>query len=213
LTYPVDQGDSRHDGVTPTAQSRRDSSGPFAADNEVIVPGDPGETVRATADTTGPEAAPDARLAFIYQEALRGLTQQQAVVESLLNRAGILIFALSFANSLLGTRALADGLGGWDWIALGSLVGVGIFAVVMLWPYYRYWFRFNPRELIDRYIDGPTSVPMATMHRELALRIEGDMGRNGRLVLRMRIACQLALVLLLVNLLAWLLSIAASGGS
>jgi hypothetical protein len=149
-------------------------------------------------------------LTFIYQEALRGLTQQQAVVESLLNRAGILIFALSFANSLLGTRALADGLDGWDWVALGSLIGVGLLAVVMLWPYYNYWFRFSPQELIERYVDGPDPPSMATVHRELAVRIETDMARNARLVLRIRVACQLALVLLLVNLVAWLLSIAAA---
>lgn len=169
----------------------------------------PGEAVPAAAEP----AEQDPRLAFIYQEALRGLTQQQAVVESLLNRAGILIFALSFANSLLGTRALADGLDGWDWVALGSLIGVGVLAVVMLWPYYNYWFRFNPRELIERYVDAAAPASMATVHRELALRIETDMARNGRLVLRIRIACQLALVLLLVNLVAWLLSIAAAAGS
>jgi hypothetical protein len=131
---------------------------------------------------TGRPVAADPRLEFIYREALRGLTQQQAVVESLLNRAGILIFALSFANSLLGARALADGLGAWDWVALGSLVGVGGLAVVMLWPYYNFWFRFDPRDLIER------------------------------LILRMRVSCQVALVLLLVNLVMWLLSIAAAGG-
>jgi hypothetical protein len=170
---------------------------------EVTVPANSAEPVPADADPTDQ----DPRLAFVYQEALRGLTQQQAVVESLLNRGGILIFALSFANSLLGTRALTDGLDGWDWIALGSLVGVGVLASVMLWPYYNYWFRFGPRELIDRYIDGPESASMAKMHRDLALRIEADMTRNGRLVRRIRIACQLALILLLVNLIAWLLSI------
>ena len=153
----------------------------------------------------------NSQLEFVYREALRGLTQQQAVVESLLNRAGILIFALSFANSLLGARALADGLSPWDWVAIGSLVGVGGLAVVMLWPYYNYWFRFEPRDLIDRYVDRQPQASMAEMHRELALRIEADMDRNGRLLLRMRIACQIALVLLLVNLIMWLLSIAAAG--
>jgi hypothetical protein len=157
-------------------------------------------------------AADDPRLAFIYHEALRGLTQQQAVIESLLNRAGILIFALSFANSLLGVRALADGIGVWDWVALGSLLGVGGLAVVMLWPYYNFWFRFDPRDLIERYVDRQPPASMADMHRELALRIEADMGRNGRLLLRMRVSCQIALVLLLVNLIMWLLSIAAAGG-
>lgn len=53
----------------------------------------------------------DPRVAFIYQEALRGLLQQQAAVESLHNRAATLVFAASFASSLLGSRALANGVG------------------------------------------------------------------------------------------------------
>jgi hypothetical protein len=48
-------------------------------------------------------------LAFIYQEALRGLLHQQNVVEALNTRAGNVIFAASFATSLLGTVALSDG--------------------------------------------------------------------------------------------------------
>jgi hypothetical protein len=51
---------------------------------------------------------------------------------------------------------------------------------------------------------------MAERHRDLAVRVEADMGRNGRLLLRMRVSCQIALVLLLVNLVVWLLSIATS---
>jgi hypothetical protein len=152
----------------------------------------------------------DPRLAFIYQEALRALTHQQSVIESLLNRAGILIFALSFANSLLGARALTDGVGAWDWAALVSLVGVGALAVVVLWPYYNFWFRFDPRELIARYVEGESPASISDMHRELALRIEADMRRNGRLIRRMRIACEVALALLLVNLVVWLVSIAGT---
>jgi hypothetical protein len=60
----------------------------------------------------------DPRLAFVYQEAVRGLAHQQYVVESLNTRGGNLIFATAFATSLLGTQALGDGVGLWDWIAL-----------------------------------------------------------------------------------------------
>src|SRR6266536_2137461 len=86
----------------------------------------------------------DARLAFIYQEALPGLLQQQAAVESLHNRAGTLIFAASFASSLLGSRALADGVNRWGWVALALLLSIGALAVLMLWPYYAFSFRFDP---------------------------------------------------------------------
>jgi hypothetical protein len=70
-------------------------------------------------------ATDDPRVAFVYQEALRGLIQQQAAVESLHNRAATLVFAASFAGSLLGSRALADGVGAWDWLAIVLLLLIG----------------------------------------------------------------------------------------
>ena len=150
----------------------------------------------------------DDRSAFVYQEALRGLLQQQAAVESLHSRAATLIFAASFASSLLGARALEDGVGAWDWIALSLLVAIGALAVLLLWPYYNLTFRFDPEELIARYVDVAEPVPMAAIHRELALQIKADWRQNGRTVRRLREALQVALVLLLLEIVAWLFSIA-----
>jgi hypothetical protein len=150
----------------------------------------------------------DPRLAFIYQEALRGLLQQHAAVESLHNRAGTLVFASSFASSLLGSRALADGLGAWDWLAVVLLLLTGALTVVLLWPYYNFSFRFDPQDLLNTYVDSQAPLTMAGMHRELALRMRADWQRNGRIVRRLREAFQLALILLLLNILAWLCSIA-----
>jgi hypothetical protein len=154
-----------------------------------------------------PSADDDTR-AFVYQEALRGLLQQQAAVESLHGRAATLIFAASFVSSLLGARALEDGVGAWDWTALGLLVAIGALAVLMLWPYYNLTFRFDPEELLARYVDVSEPVPMAELHRELALRIKADWMRNGRIVRRLREAMQVALILLLAEIVVWLVSIA-----
>jgi hypothetical protein len=154
-----------------------------------------------------PSADDDTR-AFVYQEALRGLLQQQAAVESLHGRAATLIFAASFVSSLLGARALEDGVGAWDWTALGLLVAIGALAVLMLWPYYNLTFRFDPEELLARYVDVSEPVPMAELHRELALRIKADWMRNGRIVRRLREAMQVALILLLAEIIVWLVSIA-----
>jgi uncharacterized membrane protein len=154
------------------------------------------------------ETEDDPRLALVYQESLRGLLQQQAAVESLHNRAATLVFASSFASSLLGSRALADGLGVWGWLAVGLLLATGALTVVLLWPYYNLSFRFDAQELLDTYVDSQPPATMAGMHRELALRIKEDWHRNGRIVRRLREAFQLALVLLLLNIVAWLLSIA-----
>jgi hypothetical protein len=82
--------------------------------------------------------------------------------------------------------------------------------VALLWPYYNLAFRFDAQDLLDTYVDGEAPVTMAGMHRELALRMKADWHRNGRIVRHLREALQLALILLLLNILAWLFSIAGS---
>jgi hypothetical protein len=151
---------------------------------------------------------PDARLAFIYQEAVRGLMQQRSEVESLRGRAGTLIFAASFASSLLGSRALADGFGPWDWAALGLLVVIGGLAAFLLWPYYELAFRFNSEDLLRDFVDSEPPGSMDTIHRTLAGRIEADYRSNGRTVRRLREALQVALIVLILEMLAWMVSIA-----
>ena len=49
---------------------------------------------------------------------------------------------------------------------------------------------------------------MNDMHRRLALQIKADFHRNGRIVRRLRELLQIALVALLGEILAWMLSIA-----
>ncbi|MGK6314621.1 hypothetical protein [Neorhizobium sp. DT-125] len=149
----------------------------------------------------------DPRLAFVYQEAVRGLQHQQQVVESLNARGGNLIFATAFATSLLGTKALGDGVGPWDWTALLLLFLIGCLAAFVLWPHYNYTFRFDPEELLALYVDQEGAMNMPAIHRALALRIKADMGSNWRVIQRIRIALEIALVALLFEILAWLISI------
>jgi hypothetical protein len=150
----------------------------------------------------------DPRLAFVYSEALRGLVQQQALVEGFNNRAGSLIFATAFVNSLLGARALSDGIGMWDWAALTLLFIIGALIVFMLWPYHSYKFRFDPKDLLRRYIDDGADVKMPEMYRALALRNEADRVDNWQVIQRLRIVLQFALIFLLFDILAWFLAIA-----
>jgi hypothetical protein len=152
----------------------------------------------------------DGRLAFVYAEALRSLQVQLAHFESLHGRGGTLIFAASFASSLLGGQALSNGLGVWDWLALSLLGGIGLLAVVILWPYYDIHFRFDVEQLLRTYVDGPRPVSMSEMHRDLALQLKSYMDRNGPLIRRTREALQLAFILVLLEIAAWLFSIAGA---
>lgn len=157
-----------------------------------------------------PQVGDDARVAFVYQEAVRGLNHQQNLVENMNSRAGSLIFATAFANSLLGSRALSDGLGTWDWIAAALLFAIGALIVFMLWPYHRYSFRFDPEELLRLYVDDNQSTTLSGMQRALALRIKADMADNWRIIRRLRVALQIALLFLLLDILAWFLAIAGA---
>jgi hypothetical protein len=151
-----------------------------------------------------------ARLALIYNEAVRGLTHQQGVVESLNMRAGNLIFATAFVGSLLGVRALADGIGFWEWAALTLLLAIGGLVAFILWPYHNYVFRFEPRQLLAEFGDIHAPSDIDTMHRMLAERINDDLENNWRIILRLRLGLQLALVIFVLNIVTWLFAIAAA---
>jgi hypothetical protein len=168
------------------------------------------DTDRSTVPTVADDAA---RLAFIYQEAVRGLQHQQFVVESLNSRGGNLIFATAFATSLLGTRGLSDGVAVWDWIAVSLLLLVGTFIVFILWPYYNLTFRFDPEELLENFVDRDSPATMSEMHRALALRIKADMVNNWRVIQRIRFTLQLSLIVLLLEIVAWLVSIGVASGT
>jgi hypothetical protein len=152
----------------------------------------------------------DPRLAFVFAEAMRGLVQQRDAVESLRGRAGTLIFAASFASSLLGSRALADGLDPWDVAALALLLAIGVLAAAMLWPYYDLTFRLDPEDLVREFVDGTRASSMSEIYRMLTPRINGFRRTNGRIVRRLREALQAALILLILNMLAWMISIAGA---
>jgi hypothetical protein len=174
---------------------------------------DGGSTERATTAGQAIPIADDPRLAFVYQEALRGLLQQQAAVESIRNRAATLVFAASFVTSLLGGRALADGLNGvWEWLGVVVLFAIGALTCVLLWPYYRMSFRFDAQDLLTDYVDRTPPATLSEMHRSLSLHIRSDWQSNGRLIRRMREAFQVALVLLLLDILVWLLAVADASG-
>ena len=76
---------------------------------------------------------------------------------------------------------MSDGVSLLDWIAVGLL-----------------------------FVDREEPATMSEMHRTLALRIKTDMANNWRIIQRIRVALQLSLIVLLLEILAWLVSIGAS---
>jgi len=81
----------------------------------------------------------------------------------------------------------------------------------MLWPYYNLSFRFDPEELLDRYVDRDPPLSLSELHRALALRVKRTGRPTGASCTGSDRLFQLALVLLLLDILAWLVSIASPG--
>lgn len=73
-----------------------------------------------------------------------------------------------------------------------------------------YTFRFDPEQLLAQFVDREAPAPMSEMHRVLALQIKTDMANNWRIIQRIRVALQLSLIVLLLEILAWLVSIGVS---
>jgi hypothetical protein len=70
-----------------------------------------------------------------YDEAVRALSEQQVVIDSFRNRAGLLLSSTAVTTSFLGAQFLDGGsLTATTWAALAAFVGVAISSLAMLWP-------------------------------------------------------------------------------
>src|SRR3954462_4992174 len=83
-----------------------------------------------------------------HDEAVRALSEQQASIESVRGRAGLLLSAAAITTSFLGAQVLEGGsLSFPSWIAVGSFAAVAVLSLTILWP--RHWeLTANPSELI-----------------------------------------------------------------
>jgi hypothetical protein len=82
------------------------------------------------------------------------------------------VFATSLVSSVLGGRALEDGLNSWDWTALALLLLVGLLAAVIVWPYRAAGFRAGADELLGMF--GDSRADIDDLYRELATRLQAD---------------------------------------
>ena len=138
-----------------------------------------------------------------YTEGVRALSEQQAVVDSFRTRAGLLFSAAAIATSFLGGAALRDGASPWTSIAIGLFVFVGAAVGVVLWPRDDWQYPVRPRLLIENYIEDEAPLPIALVHRDLALHMDRSYLRNRGQLLALAQSFRAASVLLLLEVLAW----------
>lgn len=143
-------------------------------------------------------------------EARRALDEQERAVAQLSTRAGLLISAAAVVTSLLGSPVLARGaLDVASWIAIAAFAGVSAAVLSLLWPRRDWEFALDPVLLIAGYVERtpPASGPL---ERELALSMGASIKRNRRALDRMMTTFNIGSVLLAIEILAWVVSIASS---
>lgn len=109
--------------------------------------------------------------AFVYEESVRALTQQAAVVDNIRTRTGTLIAATSLVTALLAGPTLS--LRGVTPGSMGAIVLFFISALLalwVLWPTRGWTFSFDAKEVVTHLDERPKDL--ARLHRQLA-RLNG----------------------------------------
>ncbi len=142
-----------------------------------------------------------------YDEAVRALSQQESIVDSLRTRAGLLLSAAAITTSFLGAQALGDGgTSVVTWLALASFVGLAIAALATLWPH-RLEFTANPANVIESYIETSEPLSVAEIHRDLSLHMHSSYDANLAHLQRLASRFRLAGVLLTAEVILWIVDL------
>lgn len=150
----------------------------------------------------------DALYKIAYEEAVRALSEQQAVIDSFRSRAGLLLSTAAITTSFLGAQALEGGSSSLlSWLALTGFVGVAATSLAILWPW-RWEFSVDPREVIGAYVESAEPAPAEELHRDLAIRMHRSYLDNREGLERLVVFFQIATGLLTVEVVLWAVSIA-----
>jgi hypothetical protein len=144
-----------------------------------------------------------------FEEAARALDAQERAVNELRSRAGVLIAAAAITTSFFGSRAVTgDHLSGWVWAAVGTFIVVGGCVLLVLWPRSDWSFSASAADIIAEYIE-PDPVELPVVYRDLALHRSYD--RNARELGRLFTVFRVGLVVLVVEVAAWVVALADRG--
>lgn len=144
-----------------------------------------------------------------YDEAVRALSQQQSMIDSLRTRTGLLLSTAAITTSFLGAQALNGGHPSLlTWLALIAFMGLSVASLAILWPH-RLEFTANPANVIESYIETPEPLSVEEIHRDLSLHMHGSYAEN--LVGQKQLASRfrLAGVLLTTEVVLWIIDLAS----
>lgn len=141
-----------------------------------------------------------------YDEAVRALSEQQAVVDSFRTRAGLVFSAAAVTASLVAPRALH--YGGENpaiWLAMLCFLGVAVSSLGVFWP--RGWeTAASPREVIETYIEAAEAAPVEKLHRDLSIYMHNSYLENEEGLEQFGLLLQLASGLLTLEVTLWMIA-------
>jgi len=156
------------------------------------------------------DADKDILYRIAYEEAVRALSEQQAVIDSFRTRAGLLLSTTAITTSFLGAQSFGGGslsLAGWS--ALVAFVGVAAISLAILWPH-SWEFTANPQEVIESRINGEETAPVNTIHRDLSFHMHNSYIENRAGLEQLALFLQIASGLLTLEVLFWIISLATN---
>ena len=145
-----------------------------------------------------------------YDEAVRALSEQQAVIESFRGRAGLLSSVAAITTSFLGAQAFQGGNSNFaSWLALLCFIAVAAASLAILWP--RKWEgAANPREMIEGYIESAEVALVEELHRDLSIFLHSSYLENRAGLEQLAVFLQVASGLLTLEVALWMVAVAGT---
>jgi hypothetical protein len=120
----------------------------------------------------------------------------------------VVLSAAAIASSLFGSQAVRAGLGIFGWIAVLAFLGLSLALLLILWPRNDWQDTSLPSRVLAKGIEVDEPLPMAFIRRDLALQMERVYLTNTDSYVRLARSFRAAVMLLNLEVLAWVLAIA-----
>jgi hypothetical protein len=142
-----------------------------------------------------------------YAEAVRALSEQHAVVESIRTRAGLTLSSAAVTTSFLAGQAIRGGrIGVFGWLALVAFATVAMLGLAALRP--RRWeVGTLPNDAIGTSAGASSQVTPCELHEILRFDLVRAYKRNRNAAERLAILLQLASLLLSAEVVLWIVAI------
>lgn len=145
--------------------------------------------------------------ALAYEEAGKALGSQRQLLVDVRSRAAGVVAIAAIVTSILGGAPTADGRHGpAAYVAVAAFLGVGASALGLFWTGHLETV-IDPEVLIREYAE-PSFVPMALVHRDLALHCAAGLAQNRRTLDRMTVMLRVAVSALAIEVVAWVVNYA-----